>query len=225
MDPAIFYFATIKCIACNSEFKSPKIKHGKAKVTRRDEDLCPWYEGVNPLFYDFTLCPNCGTVFMDKIKAQSVAEKTRLIQTFKSIQNAGHLADSERNLEDARRLAKLTLLAINNTTSGPAALASVAMRISWFARYVGDAAEEEKFMKVALDNYEKTFVDGDGEFPMDNLLYIMGELTWRLGNYDGAKQWFGKLFGFENPKSPMVKKGKERWYDIREARRREGQEE
>ncbi|QUH21767.1 DUF2225 domain-containing protein [Alkaliphilus sp. B6464] len=213
MNNSVLYDSTKECIVCNNKFKSKKVKTSKLRVIKKDEDFCPYYSTENPLFYDFFVCPKCGTVFTDNFKEIRSTEKTRLREIFSKMTGAENLL-GERTIEDSLRLGKLALVASNICLLPPSVKASICMRIAWFNRYKKNT-EEMKYLQIALQQYEEAYSTGDNNLTESNLIYMIGELNWRLGNIEQTRKWFSKLLPLGNS-DPIVKKGKERWLDIKE---------
>ena len=88
------------------------------------------------------------------------------------------------------------------------------MKIAWFNRYAGNAEEEKKYLEHGIEHYGKVYYNSDNAFPEENVLYMLGELNYRVHDYDKARDWFGKLMAMDKS-NPMVKKGSERWFDIK----------
>jgi len=79
--------------------------------------------------------------------------------------------------------------------------------------------EELRFLQYAYEHYElaytqsKTTINGQ-TIPDEFIVYILGEFSYRLGKYKDTRNWFSQLLTF-NQNNKYVKKGKNRWSDIR----------
>lgn len=216
----LLYDSSIECIACSREFTIKKVRKTRLRLKNRDTDTCPHYEGdINPLFYDFFVCPICGTVFTRKHEAKYEKQKEKLKIFYRQMVNTNHLK-GQRSVEDAIRLAKLSLMTSQILDSSVAIFASLCMKIAWFNRYNENKEEEIKFIEHSSRHYEKLYYSSDDTFPEENVLYMLGELNYKVNGYEKARGWFGKLISMEK-KTPMVKKGQERWMDIKSEHEKE----
>jgi uncharacterized protein (DUF2225 family) len=155
----------------------------------------------------------CGTVFTEIHTATYEKQRLKLKAVFKNMSNTSHLM-GKRSVEDALRLAKLALVTSQILESKPSVLASLCMKIAWFCRYSGNTAEENKFLEHSAGHYEKVYYSSDDSLPEANVMFMLGELNYRVNGYEKARPWFGKLIGMDKS-NPMVKKGIERWQDIK----------
>ena len=190
------YEVEIACPVCKKNFKAYKLRSKAYRKIGEDSDLCPIYEGYNPLFYDAWVCNSCGyanipvgfSELNDREK-NTIREKISSKWTNRSIK-------AERSLEDALFVYKLVLLNHQVRTAKYSELAKLCHRIAWLNRIKGDCVDEYKFLKYAEEYYEKTY--SSEEFPAGNLdeyacVYLIAELNRRLENLDKSIMWFGIL--------------------------------
>jgi len=211
MTEEILYTTTKKCICCGKEFETKRMKTSKIRIKRKDNDNCPHYTSENPMFFEFNSCVHCGTVFTDSMKPANTIQKIELTNIF--MKNCA-LSKNERTLQEALRLSKLALVTSKITEAPHSIISGICMRIAWFNRYLGNQEEEQKFLRYAAEEYEKVYLDGDPAISEIQLVYILGEIYFLLKDKEKTKQWFNILFKHD-AKDPIVKKGKDRWYDIK----------
>lgn len=60
------YDMDIKCPICNINFKISKTRSKFIKFVKKDSDNCPYYEGINPIFYTAYVCPECGYAALER---------------------------------------------------------------------------------------------------------------------------------------------------------------
>lgn len=193
------YDKNVKCPVCGHKFTTKKAKSKSIKVTARDTDFRAEYEFVNPTFYGVDVCPNCGHArfesdFQDVNEAAKKQIQDKISAKWQQKDFCG-----ERNFSDAIEAHKLALLNYNITHYKMSTIAKVCLRLSWF--YHGTESDfEERFAKHALESYEKAYSTEDlDENPKEELtiLYLLGELNRRFGNYKKAMEWFG--LGLRSP--------------------------
>ena len=69
-------------------------------------------------------------------------------------------------------------------------------QIAWLYRYKNDKEQEKRFLNYALKNYKLAFHSEDlsqGKFDEYVCMFIVGELSRRLGKLDESSQWFSRL--------------------------------
>lgn len=193
------------CPVCKSEFKTKKVKSNSIKIVNRESDFRATYEQDNPTYYGVNVCPECGHArfesdFNDVNEASIQLIKKTISQKWKKKNYC-----NERSLEDAIEVHKLALLNYNITHYKLSAIAKVCLRLSWFYRGI-DHEQELKFTKHTVETYEKAYVSENlDENPKEELtiLYLLGELNRRLGNFKKAIDWF-----FMGSKSPVINEEK-----------------
>jgi uncharacterized protein (DUF2225 family) len=90
------------------------------------------------------------------------------------------------------KLALLNAVLINLPDSTKA---MISLKIAWMNRLLGDTTQETLFLKQALDGFNDAYIKEI--FPMyglerDSLMYLLGELNRKLGDYQTALLWYSK---------------------------------
>lgn len=199
MSKDCLYDKSITCPICGLEFKTKKVKSNCIKVKKRYSDFRAEYEFDNPTFYGVDVCPECGHArfesdFNDVNEATIKLIKDKISSKWKSKDLCG-----ERSINDAAEAHKLALLNYNITHYKLSTIAKVCLRLSWF--YHGlESGLDERFAKHALDSYEQAYSKenlDDNHKEELTILYLMGELNRRAGNYRKAMDWFS--LGLRSP--------------------------
>lgn len=203
---ANLYNKELVCPVCKTKIHVTKIKGKALRVKERDTDFCVHYNGLNPILYDAWVCENCGYASQSEKFLDIAPNQIEKIKNKISPKWTKRSFNGERTDEIAIEAFKLALLNTQIMNSPASDMAKVCLRIAWIYRYKNDP-EESKFLKFALDLYMKAYEEED--FPINKLdevtcLYIIGELSRRLGLYDEALNWFSKAIyhqkSKENPK-------------------------
>lgn len=190
------YEKTYKCPVCMNEVKSKTVKVGKAKLSYKDTDLMPRYDDINPLFYDVVLCPACGYAalsrYFSKIKhPQAQLIKSTITPKFK-MKVYPDLYDEDIAIE-RYKLALLNAVIKNGRASEKA---YICLKTAWMYRLKAEKENENKFLDEALNGFKQAFEKEP--FPicgMDTytLMYLLGELSRRIGKFEEALFWLGKV--------------------------------
>ena len=213
----LVYDSKEKCFLCHREFPIKKVRKSRIRIVKQDEDFCTYYESVNPYFYEFLMCTHCKTVFIDSfrdyLKEKDIETREKITSFYSQMQGTKDL-EGRRSLEDALRISKLAMITGNMLGVPHGLMAGILMRIAWFNRYKGDKIEEEKYLKYAYEEYEKAYKDGEKIISEEMQTYLLGELSYRLGEFEKARMWFGRLFALKN-NIAIVNKGRDRWLSIK----------
>ena len=223
MNPDL-YLRTTTCPLCSNEFKTVKVKHDGIRLLRRDSDLCEYYKKENPYFYEINVCPKCGFSFSDRFKdGLTDTQKEKFIKTislhWKKTDYCG-----ERTIEEAIEAFKLALLSGQTIGIKNSTLAGLCLRISWLYRLLHNKEEEERFMKSSIKAYEKAYELEDtnrgGDISPEIMLYLLGELNFRIGNISDSSKWFSYAIAKCNSDSlinPQIDKMiRDRWIEIKD---------
>ncbi len=199
------YDKSVVCPVCKHQFMTKKVKSKSIKVVKRDSDFKAEYEYDNPTFYGVNVCPNCGHArfesdFNDVNEAIKKTINDKISLKWKSKDFC-----QIRSLNDAIEVHKLALLNYNVSHYKPSVIAKVCLRLSWFYRDMNSPLAE-KFAVHARQTYEEAYMQENlDDNPKEELtiLYLLGELNRREGNFKKAMEWFS--LGL---KSPIIKNEK-----------------
>ncbi len=183
----------VTCPVCGLKFKSKKVKSNSIKVITRETDFRAEYENDNPTYYGVIVCPECGHArFESDFADPNIAAIESVKKNISSKWNKKNYCGL-RTVKEAIEVHKLALLNYNLTHYKLSVLAKVCLRLSWFYRETSSELEE-KFVLHTVESYEKAYTTENlDENPKEELtiLYLLGELNRRLGNYKKAIDWFG----------------------------------
>lgn len=219
----VLYKKGMTCPVCEKEFKTTKIKHSMLKYVGSDTDLFRHYEGGNPYLYEINVCPNCGFSFSDNFSQR--LSTSQIANFLKSVSKQWKKQDycSERSINEAVETYKLALLSGQVVELKEGSIAGICMRLSWLNRMIGNLDEEMRFMKAEVGLLKKVYeIEGIGDESIspEILVYLLGELNYRLGNFEDSKRWFGiaisKYAGSRNVKKQTADMIKDRWMEIKD---------
>jgi uncharacterized protein (DUF2225 family) len=193
------------------------------KYVKSDTDLCRYYEGGSPYIYEMNVCPHCGFSFSDNFNeflgTQQIARFLKTVSKNWKKQNYC----GERDINSAIEAYKLGLLSAQVANLKSMTMAGICLRICWLYRMLGDNEQEMRFMKEAAGLYEKSYGTedtGDKAISPEILVYLLGEMNFRLGNKEKSYSWFNIALT-QYSRSPLVKKQtadmiKDRWMEIKD---------
>ncbi|NMA66315.1 MAG: DUF2225 domain-containing protein [Clostridiaceae bacterium] len=190
------YNSKTKCPVCESSIEFTKVKSRSIRLIKQDTDFCPWYEGENPVYYEAVICPECGygahvTTFEKINRFEKTKIKEKITPRWKKRSFIG-----PRTIEKALEAFKIALMNLIASEANKSEVAKICLRIAWLHRYEGDEVQEKKFLEHALRNYKMAYQGEDlseGKFDEYVCMFIIGELSKRLGKLDESSQWLSRL--------------------------------
>ena len=213
------YDKKINCPFCESNFTSKKVRSRFIKPQKVDSDFCPLFKDTdyNPLFYYVLICPHCGFSFTEeftKYFSQSVKDKVHKEITIKKDKNLDYC--SERDYEKAVSSYKLAIYCAELVKEKHIVFAHLCLRLAWIYRGKGKREEELRFLKLSLSQYEKSYFNSDFDpekVPELQILYMIGELNRRLGNFSEAVKYFSIVTEHDDKSRYMkyVNHSREQW--------------
>ncbi|SHJ02494.1 DUF2225 domain-containing protein [Lutispora thermophila] len=216
-----YYTKEVTCPICMINFNTTKIKTSALRVEHRDEDFCVHYENYNPIYYEVIVCPSCGYASTENaFDNLNNKEKLVLAEAFVGRQ-IGRNFCGIRTHKDALDSYKIAIYTANLIKAKNSYIAGLALKTAWMYRYINNEENEKAFLNMALDNYIEAF--NKERFPANNMdeltvIYLIGELSRRLGNYEEAVYWFSRVTSHPDRNSNMRIQGlaREQWHAVRE---------
>ncbi|MGE5372858.1 MAG: DUF2225 domain-containing protein [Solirubrobacterales bacterium] len=212
-----FFDKKVTCPICGDVFSVRAVKTSMLRVVSRDSDSRAVFSEINPLFYDVWLCNRCGFAAPNKhweednlTNAQKALIKDKITPKW----NPKNYPP-EHTLEIALERYKLALLNAMVRMGLPSETAMICLKMAWILRGTGSDEQEQKYLLQARNDFRKSF--GDEDFPIAGMdeptfMYMVGELSRRVGDFTEATLWFGQVLSNPNAKQNL----KERIRDMRE---------
>ncbi|MGP7816311.1 DUF2225 domain-containing protein [Niallia sp. 01092] len=209
------------CPLCNTFFTTKKVRTRFVKMTNLDADFFPTYVDYNPLLYYINVCPDCGFSFHDETSTNfSLNEKMMLIEKV-SIRWTPRSFGNKRTITDAIIAYKLAAYCSLLRQEKHIVTAGIYLRLAWMYRLINEAEQEQRFMKLALQEYEASYMSGDyigTKVSELTTLYLIGELSRRTDQINQATKYFSKVIEKQSKtiETNIIRLAKEGWYKIRE---------
>lgn len=201
------YQSEAKCPVCENKIEITKVRSRQIKLIRQDTDFCPHYSGVNPLYYEAVVCPLCGFAsHISDIDHINRYEKKKVMDLITK-KWVPRRFTGERTWEKALEAFKLVLLNLNCREAVQSDIAKTCLRIAWLYRYAGDAELEKRYLTHALNAYKKSYETenlAEGKLEDYTCVFIIAELSRRIGNAEDSMLWFSRLIGmYSDPKNKV----------------------
>lgn len=198
------------CPVCDSKFKVPAIRAGKAKLIGQDADLRPRYEGIDPIKYDAILCNNCGFAaisrgFTNMTTLQMRNIKEKVCSNFRPLPESGETY----SYDDAIIRHKIALICSVVKNAKASERAYTCLKISWLlkskleimdnkksAEYKELEQQLKESVQNAYDGFQQAF--SKESFPICGMeemayTYLVAELARDLGKYEEATRLIGRI--------------------------------
>ncbi|MBC7341263.1 MAG: DUF2225 domain-containing protein [Clostridia bacterium] len=212
------YDKRYQCLLCGREFTNKRVRLRHIRQISRDSDFCGHFEGENPYFYEVMVCPNCGYAFTASFGPVKKERRQLIIDQYASKISRKDYS-GPRTLADALSVYKLGLLCANLNLERSSVMAGLCLHIAWFYRYSQEEAEEKRYLRYACDLYREAYEKESGsakEMDPNLMLYLVGELEGRLGNYQAAVRWLSRLMQERGLQPYLRELLRERWEAYRE---------
>ncbi|WP_342406054.1 DUF2225 domain-containing protein [Brevibacillus sp. FSL K6-2834] len=219
------YDKKIACLHCQSTFTSKRVRSGSLSMLKRDSDFCTYFkeQSLNPILYRVNVCPSCGLAFSDQFKQHLTPSQKKLVGELISAKWTPKEFGGIRSLEAALAAYKLAIYAAELTDQVHSVKAGLYLRLAWLCRFQENQAEEKRFLHIAANEYEQSFIHSDytqGEKEMSEVrvLYLIGELKRRVEQYDEAIQYFSRTLEYRNRtiETGILSMAQDQWAQARE---------
>jgi len=183
------------CPVCDSHFKTKTVKSKSPRVMAKDSDFFIRYSVANPYFYDVCICNSCGYAAMksdfEKLKSHKKELVLSNVTPKWKPREYPDILDEKLAIE-RYKLALLNAVLINLPDSTKA---MISLKIAWMHRLLDDTTQETLFLKQALEGFNDAYIKEI--LPIyglqrDSLMYLLGELNRKLGNYQNSLLWYSK---------------------------------
>ncbi len=216
-----FYEKEETCLYCQHRFVTTKVRSRFVRIEKVHSDFFQEYKDpeINPYLYEVAVCPKCGFAFSDQFEAKLTPNiRERIAQALKGWKEQDF--GGRRDLDIAIRAYKLGILSATLKKEKHVVIAGLCLRLAWLFRMKNDEQEEKRFLSEALNQYKKSYERADYiATPMTDIriLYMIGELSRRVGNIDEAIRYFSLVIQHKDKESEqkIVEMAREQWYLIR----------
>jgi len=213
-----FYEKKMTCVFCGKPFNTLRVRSRFAIPYKMDSDFCPHYRtgNYNPHFYFVNVCPECGFAFSEEFNDQFPIGSKEVIR----VQITGHWTRRDfgqvRDIQQALESYKLAILAGSLKKEKNTVLAGLCLRLAWLYRSENNLEQEKRFLGLALNTYEESFVHSDftGTSMSElKILFMIGELSRRLGQFKKAVSYFSMVIQHKDAKDEIkiVTMAREQW--------------
>ncbi|MCH1642632.1 DUF2225 domain-containing protein [Paenibacillus timonensis] len=211
------YQIKVTCIHCQNEFSTSRVRPSFKRAVRTDTDFCGYYQKENPDYYVVRVCPSCGFASTENSVSRLTDRQNALFEEaigsrFNKKSYGGH-----RDWDEALETYKLALICAQTIGETDRIIASLLHHIAWLYRYKNNGEQEKRFLEYSLEAYIRVY-ENEGVGGSDaRLMYLIGELHRRVGKYNDAVKWFGRVINDKRiVDAAMIRASREQWALLRE---------
>lgn len=195
-EDVLLYDREIVCPVCENKFLARTVKTNGYRMKKKDSDFYIKYDIINPYFYDILLCNVCGYAAMKSDFRKLRHFEIDSIQKNITPKWHGRKYPQIYDINIAIERYKLSLLNYSIINSKSSKKAMNCLKLSWLYRELKDEKNEELFRKNAIIGFKDAYLnEALPIYGMDNftVLYLIGELNRRSGNYNEALKYLGDV--------------------------------
>ena len=192
----LLYDKEIICPVCSKAFSYRVVKSHAPKVKSKDSDSFIRYKDIVPYFYEIIVCPNCGySAFrneFEKIKSNQREIIYEKVGTHWRHKEFPKIYDESIAIERY----KLALLSAVIGDFKISTKSILSLKIAWMYRLLERKKEEEEYLKKAIQGLTSAYESESTPIyglNINELQFLIGELNRRIGNFNEANQWFGRV--------------------------------
>lgn len=195
-EDTLLYDRETICPVCENKFSARTVKTNGYRIKKQDSDFYIKYDIINPYFYDVLLCNSCGYAAMKADFHKLRQFEIESVQKNITPKWHGKKYPPIYDINMAIERYKLSLLNYSIIDSRSSKKAMNCLKLSWLYRELGDTKNEELFRQNAIIGFNDAYLnEGSPIYGMDSftILYLIGELNRRSGNYEEALKYLGNV--------------------------------
>lgn len=211
----------LACPVCSVSFKLHTPKSGTSVLERRDADFCPYYSGINPLFYSVWVCPGCGfAALKEHFRELSASERASLTMVLAGAQEHRRhdFTKDERSLFAAMISFQLALKSYEARKMPPEVRAGLLLRLAWTCRYGNDRKREHVYLESASQLYQEAYDKGvsrNSSISEAHVAFLVGESMRRIGRGPEAIDWFLRAIKDDPSKGETFRMARDQLYETK----------
>lgn len=208
------------CPYCDMPVSCLRVKKKYLELKTSDDDFCPHYTDLNPIFYEIALCPNCGYAFNEDTLEKLNQQTKKLLserhgKTVKILEFSG-----PRSIDQAVEAFHQAFIIHDDRKISHFIRADISLKLAWLYRYKDDRENEKKYLLMAQQRFLAAYEEEKYEDPQKDiyLLYMIGQIHLNNGNSLEALKWFARIT--QHPQkdlvTPLVEKARQQWQAIKQ---------
>ncbi|MNZ33405.1 hypothetical protein D3C78_507500 [compost metagenome] len=163
------------------------------------------------------MCPACGFASTENSLESLNDRQRKLFQEQIGSKIIQRDYGGQRDWNAALETYKLALLCAQTVGDKERIVASLLHHIAWLYRYKENREQEQRFLQFSLESYIRVYENEDPHGNDARLMYLIGELHRRVGDYNNAVKWFSRVINDKKiMDAAMIRASREQWIMLRE---------
>jgi uncharacterized protein (DUF2225 family) len=207
----------VNCVYCEVEFNTSRVRPSFKKTSKTDSDFGIHYKEINPEYYVVRVCPFCGLATTENFSEKINKDQRRAFE--EKVKDNWSMKDysGERNWDEAMQTYKLALVCAQIKGEKDRIIAGILHHIAWLYREKENTEQEMRFLRFALNAYIEVYETEGVSLNNAKLMYLIGELYRRLGEFNEAVKWFARVVNDKRIlDAAMIKASRDQWATTRE---------
>lgn len=225
MELSPLYEKKIECPCCETHFNTSKVRSKSIKVEKTDTDFYPIYVNntVNAFYYNVYVCEQCGYSFTEDFSKYFAPGTKETIIAQVSSKWVNRSFNYERSTFQALEAYKLALLCGNLKKEKAVTMAGICLRIAWLYRSIQNEEQENRFIRLARDQYLESYSNEDyigTQMTDTRVMYMIAELSRKLDDIENSTRFFSKVIERQRVggEAKLIEMAKEQWEIVRAIR-------
>ncbi|MGB9792806.1 MAG: DUF2225 domain-containing protein [Thermacetogeniaceae bacterium] len=208
----LIYEKTANCPVCGGSFLTLNVFDYKLTLIKQDPDLRAHYKKIDPIYYDIWACPHCFYANFKKEFASAVDSEAKKYLLKTSIE--GRRPENPDVLKEmgSREYAlcshQLALSCLRTLEAEEVKLGNIWLRLAWLNDDLDEKEEALRARKQALQHFLNAYTGKESlllnQAQMEQLIYMIGILSWQTGNYKEAMDFLHKYLHSPGRKPRLV---------------------
>jgi uncharacterized protein len=218
-----FFEDEVQCPVCRNSFSYLRVRASAVRPAQRESDFRIAYKTVDPSLYAIVVCPHCAYAsYVEDFTELSTNERRVLVASRSERQTRlPRTLCGERTIDDALLSLEIAQECAEVRGAGLRRRAGLLHRRAWLERGRGNVASERTLLEGTRDAY-RTVYEQDPDIQDASAMrvaYLIGDLTLRLGDVGGARQWFLECIRMKttSPQDGLIRMARTRLEDAKDA--------
>lgn len=213
----------LACPVCNHSFKLHTPKSNVSVLERRDADFCPYFSGLNPMYYAVWVCPGCGyAALKDHFRELGESDRMALSTALAGVQEHQRhdFSTPERSLYSAMLSLQLADRCYRSRQTPLEIRAGIVLRLAWMCRYGNDRRREKGYLEEAIALYQAAYDHGlsrAAAITEAHVAFLIGEMLRRIGRGQEAVEWFLRAIQEDAARGETYRMAKDQLFEAKES--------
>ncbi len=214
------------CPVCDSRFESLKVSYSRLRPKERHTDFSVSYDDFEPEFYYITVCRFCGYAAPNFAFTELMPpEKKALAELAVTLYDHRDFS-AERTALDALECSRRAESFAQNRRSPHGLCGTILLHRAWLLRRENNGIQEKEALADAVEHLRVAYESETrlpGAMTKQACAYLIGEISRRLGDLDGALRWYSEVIKdpATSTQPAILRLARQQWQEARSERQKQ----